>query len=304
VQYLTSLPSPSRVTAFVVDPEQRWVVYARHLDATFGEELWRVSLHSGEEQQLLAFDTSHAVSSLAWSPARDCIACAVTPLEAGPPEAPAGMEQDELWLISPDGSRQERIIPKDAGESIGWRWLYWSQDERFLFANRFFPDEIRAPTLYALDLNTRRLQRITENTRLLDQSRDGTLLLGSTGEGTPGQLWTLDWPTTTVPVPLTPQGWSDTDARWSTDGAQIIFASTQHPYSHSHLWTMNSDGSQRRQLTSGAGREYLPRWLPGDGDNYVLFLCPRHTMWLLEVETGKTRLVVEEANVDYVPLQD
>ncbi len=119
-----------------------------------------------------------------------------------------------------------------------------------------------------------------------------------------GQLWTLDWPTATVPVSLTPAGWSDAGARWSVDGTQIVFASTQRLSTDSHVWLMNSDGCERRQLTSGKGSEHLPRWLPDGGNNYVVFLRPRHALWLLEVETGEARLVIEEVNVDYVLLHD
>ncbi len=50
--------------------------------------------------------------------------------------------------------------------------------------------------------------------------------------------------------------------------------------------------------------EYPPRWLPDGGNNYVVFLRPRHALWLLEVEAGEARLVIEEVNVDYMLLHD
>jgi len=219
---------------------------------------------------------------------------------------PVGEGRDELWLVSPDASQQERIIAESTDEAVDWRWPYWSRDGRFLFADRFLPDGAHPPALYALDLRTDSLQRIGDDIRVLDQNREGTLLLGNTSEGTLGRLWTLNWPTATTPVSLTPQGWSDAQGRWSADGTQIVFVSAQSPEAKQHLWLMSSDGGQRHQLTSGTGNEYLPRWLPNGGNEYILFLHNRHELHLLMIETGESRLVLEKANVDYVtvPLQN
>ena len=70
----------------------------------------------------------------------------------------------------------------------------------------------------------------------------------------------------------------------------------------SHLWLMDGDGSNRRQLTEGAN-DGLPRWLPEGEGNYVLFVRDRFELHLLEIEAGETRQILPKANVDYLVLQ-
>jgi dipeptidyl aminopeptidase/acylaminoacyl peptidase len=174
---------------------------------------------------------------------------------------------------------------------------------RYLFGNRFLLDRSGPPVLYAFDLSTRRLQKLGEDMKVLDQNRQGVLLLASLGEGTRGQLWTLDSLTSTTPVLLTPSDRSDLGGRWSLDGERIIFSSSKDLTGGgaSHLWLMDGDGSNRRQLTEGAN-DGLPRWLPEGEGNYVLFVRDRFDLHLLEVETGETRQILPKANVGYVPV--
>jgi hypothetical protein len=46
----------------------------------------------------------------------------------------------------------------------------------------------------------------------------------------------------------------------------------------------------------------LACWLPGGEGDYVLFMRDRFELHLLEIETGKTRQILPQANVDYVPV--
>jgi TolB protein len=51
---------------------------------------------------------------------------------------------------------------------------------------------------------------------------------------------------------------------WSPDGRKIIYASTKgvpHASESRALWVMNADGSNKKQLTRGAGDMY-PAWAP------------------------------------------
>jgi dipeptidyl aminopeptidase/acylaminoacyl peptidase len=291
------------VTDFAVAPRHRWLIYAQQVGETFNEDLEWVRLSSDAKPPAFAFEAPLAVRSLAWSPSGDQLALVITSLKDETRDVRAGTGLDQLWVLSLEDGQQERIVPQNPGDTVDWRWLHWSQDGRYLFGNRFLPDGSGPPVLYALNLSTYRLQRIGEGKKVLDQNRQGALLLGPLGEGTRGQLWRLDNLTSTRSVSMTPPNRSDWGGRWSPSGDKIIFSSSKNLRSggSNSLWLMNSDGSNRRQLTEGAN-DGLAWWLPGGEGDYVLFIRDRFELHLLEIETGKTRQILLQANVDYVPV--
>ncbi len=303
VEKLTEVPSSNIVTDFAVDPHHRWVVYAQQVGETFGQELRWVRLGSDTKPPAFTLEASYAVRSLAWSPSGDRLALVITPLEDETRDVLVGTGLDQLWVLSLEDGQQERIIPQNPGETVDWRWLHWSKDGRYLFGNRFLRDESGPPVLYALNLSTHRLQRIGEDKKVLDQNQQRALLLGPLGEGARGQLWRLDSVTSTRPVSLTPPNRSDWGGRWSPSGDKIVFSSRDSSTrgGNSSVWLMNSDGSNRRQLTEGAN-DGLARWLPEGEGNYVLFMRDRFELHLLEIETSRTHQVLPKANVDYVPI--
>jgi Tol biopolymer transport system component len=76
--------------------------------------------------------------------------------------------------------------------------------------------------------------------------------------GGPGSIWTMNGDGTGQRR-LTGTGARDPD--WSPDGSRIAFTAVDA--SGLHLWTMRaSDGSDRRQLTSGPGLDFGPAWSP------------------------------------------
>jgi Tol biopolymer transport system component len=301
---LTNLPESSLVTGFVVSPDNRWALYVRQLRGSFAGDLWRVSLSSGENQPVVQFYPPRAVGDLAWSPTGDSIAFIVFPTGA---VSVHWKDESELWLISLGSSQSKEIIPANPDHTVGWGGLHWSRDGRFLFANRF-DRETQSYVLYALDMSTRWLHKIAAGVRLLDQTQDGKrLLLASGGEGGPGRLWVTDWPASGPPALLTPEDKSDFEGRWSPDGTRILFSSETFIADTgglaSRLWLMNADGSHRQLLTKRPA--VLPQWLPGSGDNYVLFLSQRRypvEFQLLDVKTDRIWSLGLSVNWDYVPV--
>jgi dipeptidyl aminopeptidase/acylaminoacyl peptidase len=110
------------------------------------------------------------------------------------------------------------------------------------------------------------------------------------------------------------------DPRWSPDGASIACVSNQSgdegAVSHSvnrnyDLWLIPAKGGPARRLTTNPGPDWRPRWSP-DG-RYIAYMADErcgphrdhHSLWVLELATGKTtRLTSENCAVpDDLPIQ-
>jgi Tol biopolymer transport system component len=60
--------------------------------------------------------------------------------------------------------------------------------------------------------------------------------------------------------PLTPAADAAADARWSPDGARIVFYSQRG--GQQQIWVMKPDGSDMHPITTGAEAKFHPRWNP------------------------------------------
>ena len=79
------------------------------------------------------------------------------------------------------------------------------------------------------------------------------------------------------------------DPRISPDASQIVYALRETDLTSNsrqqHLWIMNADGSDARQLTFGPSSESHPRWRANGTD--ILFLADRgdgDQVWLLPMD--------------------
>jgi dipeptidyl aminopeptidase/acylaminoacyl peptidase len=88
------------------------------------------------------------------------------------------------------------------------------------------------------------------------------------------------------------------DVQISPDGESIIFTLNTNNFDESkrasHLWIMNSDGSNIKQLTAGPGDEWAGQWLP-DGKS-ILFLADRdesNQIWSLALDGGEPRQLTD-----------
>ena len=83
--------------------------------------------------------------------------------------------------------------------------------------------------------------------------------------------------------------------RWSPDGSKIVFAWNelgQEP--EWQIWTVNTDGSSRTQLTSMATPCGAPAFSPDGAE--IIFHCPRvvdELMWRMNVDGTNQRIFTE-----------
>src|SRR5262249_21609353 len=89
---------------------------------------------------------------------------------------------------------------------------------------------------------------------------------------------------------VTSDGASNSASSCSPDGKEIVFASSRT--GKSHLYTVATDGSALRGLTSGDWNDWNPTWSP-DGKR-VLFYSDRagkhDAVYTIEVDGGKERV--------------
>jgi Tol biopolymer transport system component len=88
-------------------------------------------------------------------------------------------------------------------------------------------------------------------------------------------------------VQLTSDTGNDQGAVWSPSGEQIAWVSDRR--GNWSIWVMNSDGTDKRQLTPENVTSGWPSWSP-DG-RHLAYWCYdgiRSDIWIVEVETGET----------------
>jgi serine/threonine-protein kinase len=88
-------------------------------------------------------------------------------------------------------------------------------------------------------------------------------------------------------------------AAWSPDGDRLLY---EHVDGNggSHLYSVRSDGTDRRELTSGSGTEHRPRWSP-DGSRVAVTVARTggSDLWLIDARTkAMSRLTTAEGSDD------
>ena len=189
----------------------------------------------------------------------------------------------------------------------------WSSDGQFLF---FIVDE----TSKILSLDTREVVDTGKEIGIASrgsQQPDGNSILAV--ETTANGIWQgkrigLVEPTSGEFTYLTNPEVAAIHARWSPDGSQISYiagpdrSGTPEPTTpqevealidNRHVWIMDADGSNQRQLTTEPRyRDEDPEWT-ADGEHLLFvridleFPDRDPSLWVLDVSTGQTTLLVE-----------
>lgn len=92
------------------------------------------------------------------------------------------------------------------------------------------------------------------------------------------------------------------DADWHPTGEVIVFKGCDDSGQNCGLWTINTDGSERSQLTDGFN-DSLPRWSP-DGESIVFMSDSRDGNWelyTLAVADGAVTRLTEDGAEDGLP---
>jgi dipeptidyl aminopeptidase/acylaminoacyl peptidase len=161
-----------------------------------------------------------------------------------------------VWLAEADGSRTVQLTRGDRDGQPAW-----SPDDRTLVFTRAHD---APPQLYAIDLAGGEARQLTHQAHGASGalfSHDGKRIAFQSTAVDDAPASTVDWKALGRKAPAKYKR-SDIRTlpwpRYETNGEGYTYDKT------SHIWTMAADGSDAKQLTSGADGENLADWSPDD----------------------------------------
>ena len=199
---------------------------------------------------------------------------------------------NQLCLMNADGSGWKRLTDRNANDyypsftSDGTRIVYVSNQ------TGMFEIYLRYPALSEEQQLSDGLGSISAP----DISPDGqSVVFAAKFAGGDSSIWTMTIDGSES-HPLTDSQWSEVDPSWSPDGKQIAFAAARGGYVE--LFTMNADGSDIRQVSSGVqGIGGRSSWSP-DGRWLAFYAGPRgdRDIYLVEVAGGQAERLTYGGN--------
>ncbi len=192
---------------------------------------------------------------------------------------------EEVFVISPDGSGEKQLTDTKEKKNAP----YWNHAGLIVFST----DDEGSSRIFTIKPDSSNLRQIGQvpgrNPKL---APDGEHVIYATGPWTASRL-ILSELHNPHPQQLTGNDATVCTGWWSQDGKQIAYAQ-QNSAHELHVWVMNADGSQQRQVTHVAaeeGRAQWPVWSP-DGHQLAIqvgrYSKTENTshIWTVDLTTG------------------
>jgi TolB protein len=163
---------------------------------------------------------------------------------------------EEVFVISVDGTGEKQLTNDKEKKNAP----YWNKEDLIVFSS----DDESASRLFTIQRDGSHLRQIGQvpgrNPKL---APDGEHLIYATGSWTTSRL-ILSELHNPHPQQITGNDSAVWTGWWSKDGRQIAYA-LQNSAHELHVWVMNADGSNQRQIThiaASEGRAQWPVWSP------------------------------------------
>ena len=161
---------------------------------------------------------------------------------------------EEIYIMNADGSNQVRLTNNEVEDTDP----HISPDgSKIVFVSaRDGNDEI-----YVMDIDGSNVVRLTNNDSVEEFPRwspDGSRILFDSTRSGNADIHVMNADGSDVKA-LTDDPLGELMADWSPDGARIVYAGALE-IGALELFTMNADGSGKRQITMGGGLKVYPRW--------------------------------------------
>jgi TolB protein len=209
---------------------------------------------------------------------------------------------EEIFVISPDGSHEKQLTNNKEKKNAP----YWSHEGLILFSTND-DDGSRLFSVMPDGSNLRQIGKVPGRNPKL--APDGEHVIYAVGPWTASRL-ILSEIHNPQPRQLTGNDATVWTGWWSPNGKQIAYAS-QNAAHELHVWAMNADGSNQRQITqvpAAEGRAQWPVWSP-DGRQLAIqvgrYSQTENTshIWAVNLNTGlATKLAPhDQAFLDETP---
>jgi dipeptidyl aminopeptidase/acylaminoacyl peptidase len=224
-----------------------------------------------------------------------------------------GAGKDFTW--SPDGKQIAFISSTPGAEAVEasgdpmviTRYLYKPDAGEGMTR---FNDNLRLH-IFVVDVSTKQVRQLTQGNfdeHSIDWSPDGKeILFVSNREPNQDEFFNYDIFALKVADNsirrLTATEYNEYEPRWSPDGKRIVFCGTRRGLTDrettmedTHVWVINADGSERREIGAVLdNRQGVPRWAP-DGSAVYFTLQERGSNHLvrLPISGGKPEYVVKD----------
>lgn len=175
---------------------------------------------------------------------------------------------DGIWIANVDGTSPLKILGETNAKQLAWshdgHWIAfrsWPNSSGNEYVDAVMPD---GSGRRRISVGSTPVWSLDDQVLALTACRGTTCGVHRVGSGGGGD-----------PVPLT------TDAggnpAWSPDGKRILYSVESNQVKQ--LYVINADGSDKKQLTSGASMHVSGQW-SSDG-NYIFYRTPESGMWAI-----------------------